>query len=65
MVVEKVRGTGAAKAIHDELLDGRPEQRVTLLVEHDHPGVLIDEPVLKCLSCLGRSKSRMASRLVV
>ncbi|MEU5001528.1 GNAT family N-acetyltransferase [Streptomyces sp. NPDC021622] len=39
MVVDKVRGTGAAKAIHDELLAGRREQRVTLLVEHDHPGV--------------------------
>ncbi|TGB09784.1 GNAT family N-acetyltransferase [Streptomyces sp. MZ04] len=39
MVVEKMRGTGAAKAIHDELLRGRPEQRVTLLVEREHPKV--------------------------
>jgi GNAT superfamily N-acetyltransferase len=39
MVVEKARGTGAARAIHDELLRGRPEERVTLLVERDHPRV--------------------------
>ncbi|UQT55054.1 N-acetyltransferase [Streptomyces durmitorensis] len=39
MVVGKVRGTAAAKAIHDELLRGRPEQRVTLLVEREHPKV--------------------------
>ncbi|MFI6658171.1 N-acetyltransferase [Streptomyces sp. NPDC050523] len=39
MVVEKARGTGAARAIHDELLRGRPEERATLLVEHDHPKV--------------------------
>lgn len=39
MVVEKVRGIGAARAIHDELLRGRPEGRVTLLVERDHPRV--------------------------
>ncbi|MEV5309148.1 hypothetical protein [Streptomyces sp. NPDC052610] len=39
MVVEKIRGTGAAKLIHDELLRGRPEDRVTLLVERDHPRV--------------------------
>ncbi|MFD0549156.1 N-acetyltransferase [Streptomyces rectiviolaceus] len=39
MVVEKMRGTGAAKAIHDELLSGRLEQRVTLLVEREHPKV--------------------------
>ncbi|WP_369265255.1 N-acetyltransferase [Streptomyces sp. R35] len=39
MVVEKVRGTGAARQIHDELLQGRPEERVTLLVERDHPKV--------------------------
>jgi hypothetical protein len=38
-VVEKVRGTGAARQIHDELLRGRPEERVTLLVERDHPKV--------------------------
>lgn len=39
MVVEKLRGTGAAKELHDALLDGRPEERVTLLVEYDHPRV--------------------------
>jgi hypothetical protein len=39
MVVDKVRGTGAARQIHDELLRGRPEERVTLLVERDHPKV--------------------------
>ncbi|MGP3977490.1 GNAT family N-acetyltransferase [Streptomyces sp. 8N114] len=39
MVVESLRGSGAAKQIHDALLDGRAEERVTLLVEHDHPRV--------------------------
>lgn len=39
MVVDKARGTGAAKAIHDHLLDGRPEPRATLLVERSHPKV--------------------------
>ncbi|MFF1605996.1 N-acetyltransferase [Streptomyces mirabilis] len=39
MVVEKVRGTGAAHEIHGELLRGRSEERVTLLVERDHPRV--------------------------
>lgn len=39
MVVEEARGTGAARSIHDELLRGRPEQRVTLLVERSHPKV--------------------------
>ncbi|MCX4671568.1 N-acetyltransferase [Streptomyces sp. NBC_01381] len=39
MIVDKVRGTGAAKAIHDELLRGRPEERATLLVEREHPKV--------------------------
>jgi len=39
MVLEELRGTGAAKTLHDTLLDGRPEERVTLLVEHDHPRV--------------------------
>jgi len=39
MVVEQVRGTGAAKLIHDDLLRGRPEERATLLVERDHPKV--------------------------
>nr|WP_260860163.1 GNAT family N-acetyltransferase [Streptomyces cupreus] len=39
MVVGKVRGTGAARQIHDALLRGRHEERVTLLVERDHPKV--------------------------
>ncbi|MFF4350670.1 GNAT family N-acetyltransferase [Streptomyces sp. NPDC001530] len=39
MVVEKLRGTGVAHQIHDELLRSRPEERVTLLVERDHPKV--------------------------
>lgn len=39
MTVAKVRGTGAARRIHDELPRGRPEERVTLLVERDHPRV--------------------------
>ncbi|WP_406445092.1 N-acetyltransferase [Streptomyces sp. NBC_01613] len=36
MVVEKVRGTGCARQVHDALLSDRPEERVTLLVERDH-----------------------------
>ncbi len=39
MVVDKVRGTGVAKLVHDALLHGRPEERVTLLVERAHPKV--------------------------
>ncbi|MEU0106563.1 N-acetyltransferase [Streptomyces sp. NPDC006129] len=39
MVVEKARGTAVARQIHDELLRGRSEERVTLLVERDHPKV--------------------------
>lgn len=39
MVVDEARGTGAAKAIHAHLLDGRPEPRATLLVERSHPKV--------------------------
>ncbi|MET8014453.1 N-acetyltransferase [Streptomyces sp. NPDC005271] len=39
MVVERARGTGAAKQIHDELLRPRHEERVTLLVERAHPRV--------------------------
>lgn len=39
MVRAPWRGTGAAKAIHDELVSNRPEERVTLLVERDHPRV--------------------------
>lgn len=39
MVVAGVRGTGVSRRIHDELLRDRPEERVTLLVERDHPRV--------------------------
>ncbi|MER6690357.1 GNAT family N-acetyltransferase [Streptomyces minutiscleroticus] len=39
MVTEAHRGTGVAHRIHDELLRDRPEERVTLLVERDHPSV--------------------------
>ncbi|MFD6989381.1 N-acetyltransferase [Streptomyces sp. NPDC059943] len=33
------RKTGSARLIHEELLAGRPEERVTLLVEPTHPKV--------------------------
>jgi len=36
-VVERLRGTEVAHQIHDELLRGRGEERVTLLVERDRP----------------------------
>ncbi|MGA4844582.1 GNAT family N-acetyltransferase [Streptomyces sp. G45] len=36
MVRTPWRGTGASRLIHDELLCGRPEDRVTLLVHKDH-----------------------------
>lgn len=39
MVVEEARGTGVAWQIHEALLAGRAEKRVTLLVERDHPRV--------------------------
>jgi GNAT superfamily N-acetyltransferase len=39
MVRQPWRGTGAAHLIHDELLRLRPEQRVALLVEEEHPKV--------------------------
>ncbi|MFJ8277605.1 GNAT family N-acetyltransferase [Streptomyces griseoviridis] len=39
MVVERLRGTGAARRIHDALLRDRSEDRVTLLVEREHPKV--------------------------
>ncbi|MEU6122799.1 N-acetyltransferase [Streptomyces sp. NPDC047123] len=39
MVVARVRGTRASRAIHDELLRGRTERRATLLVEREHPKV--------------------------
>lgn len=40
MVLDHQRGTGTGKALHDSLLRGRPEQRVTLLAHLDHPKVL-------------------------
>lgn len=39
MVRAPWRGTGAARAVHDALLAGRPEERVTLLVDASHPRV--------------------------
>ncbi|MCC3768176.1 GNAT family N-acetyltransferase [Streptomyces sp. UNOC14_S4] len=39
MVRMKWRKTGQAKKLHDELLAGRQEERVTLLVDPDHPKV--------------------------
>ncbi|MFJ3214092.1 hypothetical protein [Streptomyces flaveolus] len=33
------RKTGAARRLHDALLDARPEQRATLLVDQDHPKI--------------------------
>jgi GNAT superfamily N-acetyltransferase len=39
MVRAPWRGTGLARRIHEELLAGRPEDRVTLLVEATHPKV--------------------------
>ena len=39
MVRQPWRGTGLAHRIHEELLAGRPEERVTLLVEPTHPKV--------------------------
>ncbi|MFI6011414.1 GNAT family N-acetyltransferase [Streptomyces sp. NPDC051243] len=41
MVIEKMRGAGVARQIHDELLRDRPEERVTLLVERNHPKVRV------------------------
>lgn len=40
MVRASWRGTGAARAIHDALVAGRPEPRVTLLVDPTHPKVV-------------------------
>ncbi len=34
------RGTGTARRLHDALLHGRPESRVTLLTPVDHPKVI-------------------------
>lgn len=39
MVRTPWRGTGLARRLHEELLKDRPEQRVTLLVDPDHPKV--------------------------
>ncbi|QNE18204.1 GNAT family N-acetyltransferase [Kribbella qitaiheensis] len=39
MIRDPWRGTGLAKQIHEALLEGRPEERVTLLVEKTHPKV--------------------------
>lgn len=40
MVRAPWRGVGCARYIHDELLAGRSEERVTLLVHQEHPKVL-------------------------
>ncbi|MEE1741686.1 GNAT family N-acetyltransferase [Streptomyces sp. BE147] len=40
MVRAPWQGTGAARRIHEELLRPRPEERVTLLCDPEHPGVL-------------------------
>jgi len=40
LVAENWRGTGAARRLHDALLDGRPEERVVLLTHADHPKVV-------------------------
>lgn len=37
MVSQAHTGHGIAHALHDHLLSARPEQRATLLVEHDNP----------------------------
>jgi len=39
MVRKPWRGTGAAHAIHEELVTTRPEQRSSLAVDHEHPRV--------------------------
>lgn len=39
MVRAHWRGTGAAHAIHEELVTNRPEERSSLSVDHDHPRV--------------------------
>jgi hypothetical protein len=39
MVRAPWRKTGASTTIHEELLRQRPEERVSLTVEHDHPQV--------------------------
>ena len=37
MVSQPYTGRGVAHALHDNLLNARPERRATLLVEHDNP----------------------------
>lgn len=39
MVRKAWRGTGIARALHDELVQDRPEARASLLVEETHPRV--------------------------
>ncbi|MDI3422898.1 GNAT family N-acetyltransferase [Streptomyces luteolus] len=39
MVLPKWRGQSISHTLHEALLDGRPEQRSTLLVDRDHPKV--------------------------
>ena len=39
MVRKAWRGTGIARALHDELMQDRPEVRASLLVEETHPRV--------------------------
>ncbi|WP_051710119.1 GNAT family N-acetyltransferase [Streptomyces sp. NRRL S-350] len=39
MVLPEFRGTGIAHTLHEELLSHRPEERVHLLVEEEHPRV--------------------------
>lgn len=39
MVRAPWRGTGIARAIHDDLMSERPEERASLLVEREHPRV--------------------------
>ena len=39
MILPAWRKSGASRAVHDELLAGRDEHRVTLAVEHEHPRV--------------------------
>ncbi|MEV6767339.1 GNAT family N-acetyltransferase [Nocardia sp. NPDC051030] len=36
MVSKEFTGRGVARALHDEILNSRPEQRATLLVEPDN-----------------------------
>ncbi|MGI5341869.1 N-acetyltransferase family protein [Streptomyces sp. CA-181903] len=40
MIRQPWRGTGLSTRLHDALLSGRTEERVTLLVDPKHPGVV-------------------------